>query len=544
MPSNARYDLLPRSSSDLDSTNGFKDKPRPRYGWGVSALARKVRRVCRVCRPIYILLGFVVLLLWQILFNASYTNPPPFSIPPNEKVFIAANIIDGDLITGPWGKSLVDFVELIGKDRVFVSIYGGPTHALQELGDKLECKTSLVSEELFPLDMATIPRTTLPTGESKIKRIAYLAEVRNKALEPLKLLPMKYDKVLFINDVFFSAEDAARLLWGTNVDKFGKSVYKAACGTDFVSSWKFYDTFATRDSEGYSIGVPIYPWFANEGDAISRNDVLAGRDAVRVKSCWGGMTAFDGRYLQRDTSGFSISTGAGNKSPRNAGDVEHAGEVEAPKIPLRFRSEPEPSWDSSECCLVHADIMALPRLPDYPKASSKWDTGIYMNPYVRVSYDAKTQKHINIAKRFERLFAILQAIINHYAHMPVFNARRAEVEGEVIKDRLWVSLQNATVDVELERTEKEFGGEESTWQGTGVERRAEETNKPMKREIIGAQLGKDYWANKGYYVDYNRTATRGAYCGVRQLLVVKEGKLEEGEGNWDNMLNELPPLGL
>ncbi|TVY90868.1 hypothetical protein LAWI1_G005177 [Lachnellula willkommii] len=543
MPSNAQYDLLPRTSSDfdLDPTNEFKDKPRPRQRWG---LARKFRRLCRICRPVYILVGLVILLLWQVLFNASYTNPPPFSIPPNEKVFIAANIIDGDLITGPWGKSLVDLVELIGKDRVFVSIYGGPTRALEELADKLECQTSLVSEELSPLDSDTIPRTTLPTGESRIKRIAYLAEVRNKALEPLQILLTKFDKVLFINDVFYSAEDAARLLWGTNVDKSGKSVYKAACGTDFVSSWKFYDTFATRDSEGYSIGVPIYPWFANEGDAISRKDVLAGRDAVRVKSCWGGMIAFDARYLQRDTSGFSIGAGTGTKSSRNTGDVSHAGDLLPPKIPLRFRSEPEPFWDSSECCLVHADIMALPRLPDYPKTTSKWDTGIYMNPYVRVSYDATTQKHINIAKRFERLFAIPQAIINHFAHMPVFNARRAELEGEIIKDRLWVSLQNDTMDAELERSEKEFGGEESTWQGTGVERRAEETSKPAKREIIGAQLGKDYWLNKGYYVDYNRTATRGAYCGVRQLLVVKEGKLKEGEGNWDNLLNELPPLGL
>jgi hypothetical protein len=318
------------------------------------------------------------------------------------------------------------------------------------------------------------------------------------------------------------------------VDKHGKSVYKAACGTDFVASWKFYDTFATRDAEGYSIGVPIFPWFANEGDAISRKDVLAGKDAVRVKSCWGGMTAFDARYLQRDLSGFIV----------DAKEPENTAEISKPKIPLRFRSEPEPFWDSSECCLIHADIMALPRLPEYPKPTSKWDTGIYMNPNVRVSYDADTQKHINIAKRFERLFAIPQAIINHFAHMPVFNARRAEVEGEIIQDRLWISLQNATMDVELGKKEKELGGEESTWQGSGVERKAAGTRMPMKRDIVGAQLGEDYWANKGYYVDYNRTATRGAYCGVRQLLVVKEGELEEGEGNWDNLLNELPPLEL
>lgn len=73
--------------------------------------------------------------------------------------------------------------------------------------------------------------------------------------------------------------------------------YKAVCAVDFVESWKFYDTFATRDAEGYSIGVPVFPWFVNEGEARSRRDVLEGRNAVRVKSCWGGMVAFDGRYF-------------------------------------------------------------------------------------------------------------------------------------------------------------------------------------------------------------------------------------------------------
>ncbi|TVY80930.1 hypothetical protein LSUE1_G005706 [Lachnellula suecica] len=513
MPPNAQYDLLPRSSLDLDSADEFKDKPRHRYRRDVFALARKARRACRIaCRPVYILLGVAIFLLWQVTFNAAYTNPAPFSIPPDESVFVAANIIDGDLITGPWGKSLVDFVQLVGKDRVFVSIYGGPADSLEELDRMLECETALVSEKYQPLDMDTIPRTKLPTGESMIKRIAYLAEVRNKALEPLKYLPTKFSKVLFINDVFFSAEDAARLLWGTNVDENGKSKYKAACATDFVTSWKFYDTFATRDAEGYSIGVPIYPWFANKGDAISRKDVLAGKDAVRVKSCWGGMTAFDARYLQRDFSGFSIGAGKPSNS-ENKAPARDAGDVSKPTIPLRFRSEPEPFWDSSECCLIHADIMALPRLPDYPKPSSEWDTGIFMNPYVRVSYDEKTQNRINFTKRFEQLFAIPQAIINHFAHMPVYNMRRAEIEGEDIQDRLWISSQNTTSNL-------------------------------GRREIVGAQLGNDYWENKGHYVDFNRTATRGAYCGVRQLLVMKEGKLEKGEGNWNNLLNELPPLGL
>lgn len=528
MPSNA-YEALPRSSHDLDSDDDYKEKPRLRKR-KFGCLQRRFPRFLRACKPIYFLLGTVVFLLWQLLFNASYTNPRPYRIPLQDKVFIAANIIDGDLMTGPWGDSLVDLVNLIGKDRVYVSIFGGPTHALEHLSDRLDCDKNLVSEELHPLDLSKIPRTTLPTGETKIKRIAYLAEVRNKALEPLQIIHTKFDKVLFINDVFWSVQDATRLLWGTNVDTHGKAIYKAACATDFVTSWKMYDTFATRDSEGYSIGVPIFPWFANEGDAISRKDVLAGKDAVRVKSCWGGMTAFDARYLQRDLSGFVIPAVTDEKTG-----------ITRPSYPLHFRSEPEPFWDASECCLIHADIQALPRMPDYPAPPTEWDTGIYMNPYVRVTYDATSRKHVGMVKRFERLFAIPQAIINHFAHMPVFNSRRTEVEGQVVKDRLWVSAENATEKTESKR---EPGSGASTRQRQAVEVQADSTNELVKRETIGMRLSLADWTSKGHYVDYERKATRGAYCDVRQLLVMKEGKLKEGEGNWDNLLYAVPPLGL
>lgn len=514
-----RYDPLPRSSSDLeDSVAAFKDKPR-RRSYRISSFLRKARRCCR---PLYVFIALVVFLTWQIIFNASYTHAPPFSLDTHETVYIAANIIDEDLIKGSWGKSLLELVDLIGKDRVFVSIYGGPSAALKELEAKLPCEKSVISQEDDPIPLSEIPHTKLPTGESRIKRIAYLAEVRNKALEPLDTLTKKYDRVLFINDVFFAPMDAARLLWGTNLNADGKADYKAVCGTDFVTSWKYYDTFATRDLEGYSIGVPIFPWFAGEGDAITRKDVLAGKDAVRVKSCWGGMVAFDGRYLQRDLKTPAPKPDQHLKTPSNA--------VGPPTLPLRFRSEPEPFVDSSECCLIHADIIALPPFPSISAASKKdsWGDGIFMNPYVRVAYDSKSYSHIWLAKRFERLFALPQGIINKLAHMPVFNPRRTEIEGQVIKDRLWIA-SDIGID---EHIDPDFGDAENTWQGSDV----------AKRDTIGNGKGKEFWDGEGHYVDYERVARRGGYCGVRQLLVLKEGHLVDGEGNWDNLRDVVPPL--
>ena len=410
---------------------------------------------------------------------------------------------------------------MIGKDRLFVAIYGGPSDALKELEAMLPCEHSVVSQEEEPIPLSEIPYTKLPNGESRIKRIAYLAEVRNRALAPLDTLTKKYDRVLFINDIIFSPMDAARLLWGTNLNEAGKAEYKAVCGTDFVRSWKFYDTFATRDLEGFSIGVPIFPWFAGAGDATSRKDVLAGKDAVRVKSCWGGMVAFDGRYLQQTLK--SSSSSVSEEPPR----IDAVG---PPTLPLRFRSEPEPFVDSSECCLIHSDIIALPSFPSLSAAAGRdsWGEGIFMNPHVRVAYDTKSYSHIWIAKRFERLLALPQGIINKLAHMPVFNPRRGEIEGQIIQDRLWVSSE---IGMD-EHVVPDFGDADKTWQGSNV----------AKRDTMGIGKDKEFWDGEGHYVDYERMARRGGYCGVRQLLVLKEAHLADGEGNWDNLKDMVPPL--
>ncbi|TAQ83407.1 hypothetical protein B7494_g8272 [Chlorociboria aeruginascens] len=497
------YELIPRSSSDSD--HEFKDKPLPRRP---AIFTRLLKKICFVCRPLYLFILFILFLAWQVLFNASYATPPPFKIPPHETVFIAANIIDKDLIAGAWGASVSALVNLIGKDRVHVSVYGGPRSALDILDASLQCNRTIQSEEVDPIDLTSIQHTRLPTGEMRIKRIAFLAEVRNKALQPLDTSLTKFDKVLFINDVVFDPEDAARLLWGTNVNEQGKAEYKAACGTDFISSWKYYDTFATRDFEGYSLGVPIFPWFSNQGDAVSRKDVLAEKDNVRVRSCWGGMVAFDARYFQLDPNSKPTS-----RSRRKASREQD------PKLPLRFRSDLEPFIDSSECCLIHADILALPAFPTTSSPDNQptrdeesWGTGIFMNPYVRVSYDTRTYSWIWVTKHFERIFIGPQRLINYFAKLPHVNPRRLEVEGQIIQDRLWVPNGKSANDI--------LG----------------------KKATIGKPLGKEHWEGRGKYVDFERTAGVGGYCGVRQLLVLKEGKLKEGESNWDKLLDEVPPL--
>jgi len=144
---------------------------------------------------------------------------------------------------------------------------------------------------------------------------------------------------------------------------------------------------------------------------------LAQKDAVRVKSCWGGMVAFEARWFQPE---------------------KHA--TQSMQAPLRFRAENETYWDASERCLLQADLTALA-----PEELAFGETGIYMNPYVRVAYSEATFDCLSFAKRFERLYPPIQAALNWLSRRPNFNPRRLERAGEIVTRREWVWKQDASI---------------------------------------------------------------------------------------------------
>lgn len=391
---------------------------RPRLGFNRVSL----RSLCSCYAFGGVLLA---LLLFVVLFSEpSYTKLPTHyqslktrvessedygrANPENQKIFIAASIYDegGHLLGGAWGEAVLELINMLGNRNVFLSIYENTSGEAAQVSQykferRVQCQHNMVLEDTPPVEDLT--RIRLPDGSERTKRIAYLAEVRNRALSPLNEHPeIKYDKLLYLNDVVFDPIEAAQLLLSTNMDEHGNTAYRAACAVDFINPFKFYDTFATRDLEGYSMGVPFFPWFTNAGSGSSRQDVLAGKDAVRVKSCWGGMVAFDAKPFQANP-------------------------------PLRFRATSDIYWDASECCLIHADLL------DQSTFDENGDyVGVYMNPFVRVAYSSTTLSWIGRAKRVERLFTIPHNLINHLVGLPWFNPRRTEVVGSQVEEKVWV----------------------------------------------------------------------------------------------------------
>lgn len=275
----------------------------------------------------------------------------------------------------------------------------------------------------------------------------------------------------------FDPIDAAQLLLSTNADANGLANYGAACAVDFINPFKFYDRFATRDLQGYDMGIPFYPWFTSEGEGASRNDVLGGKDAVRVRACWGGMTAFEAKWFQDQTRFTSTAQKATT-------DLEISPNRD--KSPLRFRYEEDTFWESSECCLIHADLQYRRSGIGFPQ-----DSGIYMNPYIRVAYDTNTLSWLGVTRRPEKLYSIIHDILNHFLGFPLFNPRRQEEPGQLVTDTVW------------------------------------EYDDPVKAFLPNA-TETDL---KGQYRQVERVAQPGGYCGGRQLLVINETP-EQGEGKW------------
>jgi Cryptococcal mannosyltransferase 1 len=275
-------------------------------------------------------------------------------------VFIAALLRNSeDVLKGGWSDAVINMTRTIGPENVWVSIHESGSHdgtkrelqllrlRLDELGARHDISLADVGADMHTMMPKDGPGWLNVKGKHIPRRIPWLAELRNMNLEPLAKLTARntiFDKILFLNDVIFTSDDALELLFTRD------GHYGAACGFDYSRLWpaiSFYDQFATRDSNGEELLSLYYPYF-QKGES---KKLLREGSPVPVKSCWSGIAAFDAAPFQ---------------------DPTH---------PLRFRaiddSLAEKYLEASECCLIH-----------YDNPASTFQ-GVYMNSNVRVGYDTR-----------------------------------------------------------------------------------------------------------------------------------------------------------
>ncbi|KAF6814191.1 hypothetical protein CPLU01_14459 [Colletotrichum plurivorum] len=473
MPSSGEYDRRSSSTEGFDVEEEHKEPLLPGsvpssrskrkgtvFAWlkgRPRALLRAVRRQPRSIPRLLLRYTFIFVLLILVttpVFFPSYTRHPKHykalrkrclvsdslsscANPHNEKVFIAASLFDpdGKLAGGEWAKNVLDLIHMIGEENVFLSIYENDsgeqgTAALEELKKNVPCKHHIVSDE--HVDYGAFPHLTMPDGTQRLKRLAYLSEMRNRALYPLDqfdpdLGVVQYDRILFLNDAMFAPVDAAHLLFSTNTADDGRAHYLSACALDFDwNPFTEYDLYAQRDAEGYSNGIPIFPYFSNAGKGMSRKAMVSQTDAVPVKSCWGGMVAMQAKWVQNMNK--QLPTKDWQSVAHHVIDPDHPHNVTAP---VRFRYEPELYFDACECCLFLADVTTV------ADKASEMDMGVFVNPYVRVHYRKKTQRYERFIRHWERLFPLPQAILTRYIGLPTPNPHREVEEGQRFTEEIY-----------------------------------------------------------------------------------------------------------
>eukprot|EP01116_Phalansterium_solitarium_P003446 TRINITY_DN14273_c0_g1_i1.p1 TRINITY_DN14273_c0_g1~~TRINITY_DN14273_c0_g1_i1.p1 ORF type:complete len:379 (-),score=85.36 TRINITY_DN14273_c0_g1_i1:101-1177(-) len=318
-------------------------------------MIRQLRRIFFV----WVLLS--VVFLYLILYE-SYSRPlrkerqysrlyDRFPTPPAGPFYIAANLYNSEDILPNFSAELIDVIQYLGTDNVFVSIWenGSKDNTKQLLRKFGQALDTLGVARNFVLDDS--PKNT------QLNRIEYLAGLRNRVMDPLynssSMMPQRMRsglddaRIIFINDIYFSAEDVARLLW-TNDGQ-----YDMACGLDFYGN--FYDRWVTRDRFGRLPASDQHPYFA---DSLSVRAVHY-RLPVPVYSCWNGMVVMSARPFIRKGVRFRANP---------------------PDVLAKFKSG---TLDKGVC--YHSECLLV--CTDFRNAGF---TNILLNAEVRVAY---TRKH-------------------------------------------------------------------------------------------------------------------------------------------------------
>ena len=318
----------------------------------------------------------------------------------SDRIFLASmHWNNAAVLSSNWTSSLLSLTRKLGPENVYVSIlesgsWDETKEVLKELDIALEklgvSKTvklggSTHRDELEkPMGDGWIET---PRGRRELRRIPYLSRLRNEVMKPLEQETNEgrsYGRVVWINDVVFTAEDVIELLNTRDGD------YAAACSLDFAKPPAYYDTFALRDNEGYEAMTSTFPYFHSRA---SRNAIVGGMP-VPVQSCWNGIVAFDADpWIGIDKLEF-----------RGVQD-----------------SLAKYHLEGSECCLVHADN---------PLTTSH---GVWLNPHVRVGYNSEAYTSVHASEPWPAVVEVFWGVWrNRLARwMTITRFKRRTVEGRL-----------------------------------------------------------------------------------------------------------------
>jgi hypothetical protein len=141
---------------------------------------------------------------------------------PHERIYIAAiHWNNGPILKSHWNNAVISLVDTFGPENIFVSVYESGSwddskNALRQLEQALERRgvphrvelsETTHRDEIVTQQWHGPGWIDTPRGLKELRRIPYLARLRNKTLQDLVELSnngTNFDKVLFLNDVIFT----------------------------------------------------------------------------------------------------------------------------------------------------------------------------------------------------------------------------------------------------------------------------------------------------------------------------------------------------
>lgn len=303
-------------------------------------------------------------LVMDVFLSASV--PSHWRTPGNSTYYIASLLHNSEAVLPHYSRSLMHLAKDLGPSNVFVSIYENDSR------DRTPALLHKLDKELQSLGVQTRIVTDTQSKDMRQKdRVERLATYRNLAMEPFNkelggmLHGKPFDKVIWINDVFFES-DTVHALLDTEGGEFDQ-----ACAMDFC--WLgFYDTWVMRDADGKTVR-PFWPYFRAPQDQAA----VHARLPVPVNACWNGITAFDARWFMNTTKSVSLPTLTAAMALPPHRPLQHQDDLDvAATVPLSFRS-------SSTCFASESLLSSL----DMHRISWPHRPRIYVNTDLVVTYD-------------------------------------------------------------------------------------------------------------------------------------------------------------
>lgn len=216
--------------------------------------------------------------------RADAPDPTPYNL--HHRYFVALNLHQNEAILPDMITNLVHLAAFLGVDNVYISIF--------ENGSEDRSKVLLnLAGSIFKV--AGIEHSIVSSNRRQTKwdhRVAFLADVRNQAIEPLHALRKQhgitFDTVIFMNDVLYCLDDVLELIWQSRL-----SEATITCAVDFDSALDdpaIYDVWVGHDIAGDGFKKRPREEVISHGpdrDRWMRNSPF------QAFCCWGGMAILD-----------------------------------------------------------------------------------------------------------------------------------------------------------------------------------------------------------------------------------------------------------